>query len=80
MYLQISHLLTYQYKLKESALVDFEKLLVPGLNVVCSLLFVLIIFRRGRIILVVCCPFYHLKVMEGYVCNKEYAYLIVLQS
>ena len=49
-----------QYKLKEGALIDFEKLLIPRFDVVCSLLFVLVIFRWRRVIFVMDGPVYHL--------------------
>lgn len=56
-----SHTLsTYQDKFKQRSLVYFQKLLIPHRDVICSLLFVLIILRRRWIILVVGAPLNHL--------------------
>ena len=42
-------------------MVDLEELLIPWFNIICSLLLVVIILRRGRVVLVVCGPLNHLK-------------------
>ena len=42
-------------------MLDLEELLVPWFNIVSSLLLVVIILRRGWVVLVVCGPLDHLK-------------------
>ena len=42
-------------------MVDLEEFLVPRFNIICSLLLVVIILRRGRVVLVMCGPLDHLK-------------------
>ena len=42
-------------------MVDLEELLVPWFNIIRSLLLVIIILRRGWVVLVVCGPLNHLK-------------------
>ena len=41
-------------------MINFQKLLIPGLDVVCPLLFVFVIFGWWGIILMVDCPVYYL--------------------
>ena len=72
-----SVLQTYQYQLKQCPLVNFEKLLVPWLYVICSLLFVLIILRGRRVILVMGGPLYHL---QGDKVHDQYMYVEVMMS
>ena len=42
-----------QDQLEEGPLVDLEEVCVPGGDVVCALLFVLVVLGRGRIVLVI---------------------------
>lgn len=50
----------YQNEFKQGALVHFEELLVPYRNVICPLLFVLVILWRWRVIFVMSAPLNHL--------------------
>lgn len=52
---------TDQNELKQGALVHFKKLLVPHRNIICPLLFVLVIFRRRGVVFVMGAPLNHLK-------------------
>ena len=69
---------THQDELKECALVNLEELCIPGADVICSLLLVLIILRRRGVVLVVGAPLYHLLQDGSVYIGQRHRFLLVI--
>lgn len=69
----------YQNKFKECALVNLEEFLVPHRDIICSLLFILVVLRGRGIIFVMCAPLNYLNTttkVEKMTCCVELALAI----
>lgn len=49
-----------QYQFKESSLINLKELLIPRFYIISSFLSIFFVFRRRRVVFMMCRPFYYL--------------------